>query len=157
MIRRKYQGQIIYATPGSGKTTLADNFNGIIDADEVILETIAELSPNFEFVSNCHPSINILRYFKYAPYLANTCLYDEVENKFNNLCENDYTVLTGTLRLMYMADFVFIQKNPIIAANRNFDQEREMEKVKEQIAEGNFDWSSVKYMNNYLDEYIIEH
>ena len=51
-IRHKYRGKLIYVTPGSGKTTLARLYDNIIDTDELMVEEIQKLHPDFTRLTN---------------------------------------------------------------------------------------------------------
>lgn len=75
MIRENFIGTIIDATPGSGKSYLVENYNGFVDADEIIL------SPNFRMDNDAHPFDKINKYFRYAPSIANQRLYPIVADK----------------------------------------------------------------------------
>ena len=150
---QRFDGLIIYATPGSGKTFLSENYDNVIDGDDVLLETIERISPNFEFVHHCHPSINLRRYHFYNRRKSNL-LYQLAGEEFQQLAKDGYTVLTGSIRLMHLADIVFVQRNERINLVRNFDQEREFREIDELMSEGILDSSMVKYMNNYLEHYL---
>lgn len=156
MIRRKFEGTIIYATPGSGKTYLAENYDNIVDADDVILDTIRDMSPGFRnLVITDHPSANIGRYIRYAPSKFHR-LYNNVANRLEELRDDGCTVLMGSRRLMYLADFVFIQDNERILEERGLDQDRETKILNKEILKGDLDSRNVKRMNNYLELYLID-
>ena len=44
-IKQKYKGKFIYATPGSGKTTIAKELEDVIDTDDLMLDVMFELHP----------------------------------------------------------------------------------------------------------------
>jgi hypothetical protein len=151
---RKFDGKIIYATPGSGKTYLAENYDYVVDGDEIFLELINDYFPEFEIKTNCHPSINLSRFYHYnqRKYMR---LVSLAEEKFLELKENNnHIVLIGTLRLMHLADLVFVQSNDRINANRNFNQQKEYNKIDELLDDGVLDSSQIKKMNTYLEEYL---
>ena len=43
-----YWGQLIYATPGCGKTYVANKYRDVFDGDDLIVEAIPEESPYFD-------------------------------------------------------------------------------------------------------------
>ena len=42
---RKYWGELVYATPGSGKTFVANKYRDVVDGDDLIVEAIAQVVP----------------------------------------------------------------------------------------------------------------
>ena len=152
-LHQRFDGLIIYATPGSGKTYLWEKYDYVIDGDDVLLDIIERISPNFEFIHNCHPVINLRRYCAYNPRKLNL-LYKLAEDEFQQKAEDGFIVLTGSIRLMHLADIVYVQRNDRINSARNFDQDREDRKINQLMMEGVLDSSRVKYMNNYLEHYL---
>eukprot|EP01031_Cornospumella_fuschlensis_P024030 gene24030-29078_t len=132
---KKQTGKIIYASPGSGKSTIAEDYGDdqcIIDGDDLILEAIEELNPRFRIDYDDHPAASIRR-------------------------NQGYTVLLGSMRLMHIADYVFIQCNKRIIEDRGYDEDKEWNHYVERLTDnGDISWNQVKKMNNYLDYYILE-
>lgn len=154
---RKFDGKIIYATPGSGKTYLAEHYDYVIDGDEVFLELMDEYFPEFDKRTNCHPGINILRFYKYSPSKYQRLLR-LARDRFLQYKENqDYIVLIGTVKLMHLADLVYAQTNPSINANRNFNQQNEENQIEQLLENGTLERHQIKSMNNYLEEYLKEY
>lgn len=153
----KFDGKIIYATPGSGKSYLAQHYNYVIDGDEIFIELIEEYFPNFTIKPNCHPGINMLRFYRYSfpKYMQ---LLRLAEDRFLELKNRqDYIVLIGTVNLMHLADVIYLQTNPAINANRNFNHQKEEDKVNQLLEDGTLSHTQVKKMNNYLEEYLKEY
>jgi hypothetical protein len=55
---------------------------------------------------------------------------------------------------MYLADIVYVETNGRILTNRTFNHVNEDEEIDELIENGVIHSSSVKRMNNYLEEYL---
>eukprot|EP01038_Epipyxis_sp_PR26KG_P013438 gene13438-18017_t len=138
-LKNNFMGKIIYASPGSGKTFLVNDLdigdpnNRIIDADDIILDVIQEISPRFIVKMNVHPGKNISRYFRYAANLANTKLYPIVIMRLRAFNEQGLTVLTGSYRLMPICDLIYIQTNSKISEGRSYYPEKETNELEESI------------------------
>jgi hypothetical protein len=147
---RMYWGEIIYATPGSGKTYVAGKYNDVWDADELIVEAIAELS-YFDCSRNRWGDTDkrtiIGAYFYHIHFNRRQMnrVYECAFEKMQEKCRNDDVVLLGTKDLMHRADRVFIQENDDIV-RRSFNSEKEQDEV--QSLPYNV---SVHYINEYLD------
>eukprot|EP00978_Attheya_sp_CCMP212_P000957 scaffold2000_cov48-Attheya_sp.AAC.8 len=124
----EYVGTIIYATPGSGKTRFVENqqSDSVIDADEIILKIVSERHPSFLVDPDLHPGKNLLRFCRQFDRLSLDPIYEEARQVMLELARNGYTVLTGSIALMDLADYVFVQKNHDILADKvDYDQTRE--------------------------------
>eukprot|EP01052_Picozoa_sp_SAG31_P064974 SAG31_NODE_23810_length_495_cov_0.828283_1_plen_86_part_01 len=62
---RMFWGEVVYATPGSGKTFVARKYRDVVDADELLVEAIQELAPNFDLGWYDDPRTVIFRYFRF--------------------------------------------------------------------------------------------
>ena len=105
-LKEKYQGKLIYVTPGAGKTTAVENNLGVIDSDELMVDAIIERHPDFkkkrgESIQNYIQRFTAI--FKYKTKINNM-----VVRKSHELQADNYTVLTGTLKIAPKADFVFL-------------------------------------------------
>jgi hypothetical protein len=151
-----FEGKVIYATPGSGKTYLYEHYKyqDIVDGDEILLEIISELSPNFTQMSNVHPYINIKRYLAYAPFNFSR-LYKIAENRLQKLADNNSIVLIGSFRLFFLADIIYVQTNPKIL-REGFNQNKESNKIDKLLEEGVIAPHQIKRMNNYLEFYMTQ-
>ena len=107
-LKEKYRNQVIYVTPGAGKTTLTNKEVVFYDADELIKEVMQELHPDFKMTADQTVQEYILAFtekYKYKSKINNLAL-----NKARKLCIDGFTVLTGTLKLAKSADYVFVMK-----------------------------------------------
>mmetsp|Transcript_7218 Transcript_7218/g.9138 ORF Transcript_7218/g.9138 Transcript_7218/m.9138 type:complete len:172 (-) Transcript_7218:1550-2065(-) len=131
---RMYWGEIIYATPGSGKTVVANKYRDVIDADDLIVEAISEYDPNFDFEgyhgSYDDPRVVIFEYFKYIKFNRRKMwgVYNIALQKMRDHCDNNNVVLLGTKDLMQEADRLFLQNNDSIIRS-GFNADKEQKKV----------------------------
>ena len=143
-------GKIIYATAGSGKTYICNKYNGVIDTDDLLVENACEMIPGFVCDDNVDPRKNIFRFHRFVRYnrFVLNKLYNRTAKDMQDLADRGFIVLTGTVRLMYMADIVFIQEDcDIIRANFDSDKERHAF----EMLDSNPD---VYYFDNYLEPHI---
>lgn len=96
---RLYWGELIYATPGTGKTFVANKYRDVIDFDDLMIAAIKEVSSS-GFVLDNHddPREGIQKYFKYIQFsrrLMNK-VYDHAMEMAHSHCENNDVVLLGT-------------------------------------------------------------
>ncbi len=151
-VNRKFYGKVIYATPGSGKSYLADRYDDIIDGDELLCRAIALLEPSFSFKKGVDPRINLNRFFRAIRFnksLMDT-LYKIATLLIGRIAESGKVVLIGTVKLMYLADYVYIQTNASYVRHTFKQEKEEMEVERLEL-----DRSTLRYMNNYLEEYLI--
>lgn len=124
---RKYWGQLIYATPGCGKTYVANKYRDVVDGDDLIVAAIEDISPGFEVGHYNDPRHVIFRYFRYINFSARYKwkVYNAALRKMRQACYNDDVVLFGTLDLIDEADMVFISENHnCIRSGFNTDREQ---------------------------------
>lgn len=148
---RKFHCAIIYATPGSGKTYIANKYDDVIDTDELIMIAANEISPSFQEHNVDDPRKNIFHYMRYINF--NPKVMNKVYERTVELMEfhtsRGRVVLTGTTKLMYIADYVFILENDNIVRD-NFDQERESN-----IADDDADDRAIYYFSSYLEQFLL--
>lgn len=123
-LHEAFRGTIIYATPGSGKSYFCKNNDGVFDTDDLLLDEISKQYPDFPIDYDVHAGRNIYRCcgeFSLIP------IYEAVRVKIQDLKAGGSTILTGSIRLMNMADFVFIQSNRNIDCREGFDHSKEQE------------------------------
>mmetsp|Transcript_13092 Transcript_13092/g.18769 ORF Transcript_13092/g.18769 Transcript_13092/m.18769 type:complete len:162 (-) Transcript_13092:1138-1623(-) len=145
---RMYWGEIIYATPGSGKTYVAGKYDGVWDADDLIVEAIKEVS-----YFDCSPFGNsdsrkiIFAYFRYIQFNRRYMnkVYECALDKMREICAENNVVLLGTRDLMDSADRVFIQENPSIVRD-GFNSNTE-----ESVVNGLPNYVNIHYIDEYLD------
>ena len=129
---RKYWGEIIYATPGCGKTHVANKYRDVIDGDDLIVQAISEVSPTFDHGYYDDPRKVIFRYFNYIHFnrrLMNM-VYDSALRKMKSACDIDDVVLIGTMDLINEADRIFIQRDEdYVRAGFERKQAREQEEA----------------------------
>jgi hypothetical protein len=147
---RMYWGEIIYATPGSGKTYVASKYDMVIDTDDLIVEAILERSDSFRNPfqgSYVDPRKIIFHYFRYINFNRRIMdeIYDIAADKMDDYCQRDYVVLVGTKDLMYKADRAFIQNESSIVRT-GFNQDSESWTVQQYDHQMN-----IHYIDEYLD------
>lgn len=122
----------------------------MIDTDDLIVDVAQELSPNwmrYGDEGDDDPRYDIFHYMKYIRYNPRILrkLYVKVAKLMDYHAENGAVVLTGTTRLMYKADYIFIQQNDGIVRD-SFDQSGELRIL------SNLD--QYEYVVNYFDRYL---
>eukprot|EP00501_MAST-03F_sp_TOSAG23-6_P002350 GSMAST32.ASY1.ANO1.2455.1 assembled CDS len=127
---RMFWGEVIYATPGSGKTFVANKYRDVVDADDLMVEAIEELTPNFNIESYDDPRQVIFRYFayiKFKRFWMNKC-YAIAKKKMKYHTNQRDVVLCGSMDLMYYADRIFIENDTdIVRSGFESKQDRERE------------------------------
>lgn len=108
-----YWGEMIYATPGCGKTYVANKYRDVVDGDDLIVEAICEICPHFDTGCYDDPRKVIFRYFRYINFNRRFMwkVYNRALDKMQDACADDDVVLFGTMDLMDEADRIFIQEN----------------------------------------------
>ena len=101
-----YWGEMIYATPGCGKTFVADKYRDVVDGDDLIVEAIREVAPNFAIDTYDDPRKVIYQYFRYIHFNRRLMwrVYNRALEKMRDACAINDVVLFGTLDLMDEAD-----------------------------------------------------
>lgn len=127
---RLYWGDIIYATPGSGKTYIASKYCDVVDADDLMVKIIEDIAPQFYIGNFDDPREVICRYFGYINFNRNKMnrVYKRLKKKMKEHTSIDDVVLLGTRDLLHYADHVFVQQDSDIVRG-NFDQEKERQKL----------------------------
>jgi hypothetical protein len=110
---RKYWGELIYATPGCGKTYVANKYRDVVDGDELIVEAIKEVAPHFYFDNYDDPRYVIFQYFRYINFNGRSKwkVYNVALRKMRYHTSIDDVVLFGTMDLIDKADRIFLEKD----------------------------------------------
>ena len=124
---RKYWGELIYATPGCGKTYVAKKYRDVVDGDDLIVQAIQDVcNSGFHIGSYDDPRYVIFEYFRYIKFNRRLMwkVYNSALRKMRAACEIDDVVLFGTVDLIDEADRIFIQQDDNYVRN-GFNQYRE--------------------------------
>lgn len=105
-LKKPFEKKLIYVTPGAGKTFLSDKNIKFYDADELMLEEIQRLYP--EFIRKSKESIQEYIFRFSIEYNRKRLINELVLKKARLLNDDGFTVLTGTLKLAKYADHVFV-------------------------------------------------
>lgn len=65
---RLFWGEIIYVTPGSGKTFVTNKYDDVIDSDDVIVDIIKEKYTTFIVHEYDDPREVLFKYFAYIKF-----------------------------------------------------------------------------------------
>jgi hypothetical protein len=129
-----FWGELIYATPGSGKTHVASFYCDVIDADDLIVRAIHELT-DFDYEYLCgrrytDPREVIQAYFSYIHFKKKYMdrVYDRTCELIEEHKARQNVVLLGTRDLIHLADRVFIQGDKEIV-RAGFNQRKESDRV----------------------------
>merc|ERR1711933_358756 len=109
-----YWGELIYATPGCGKTYVANKYRDVIDGADLIVEAIQEVdNGNFYIGGYNDPRSVIFRYFKYINFNRRIMwkVYNAALRRMRNACDNNYVVLFGTRDGIHNTDRIFLERN----------------------------------------------
>ena len=152
---RMYWGKVIYATPGSGKTYVANKYCDVVDGDELLVDAINFVDDGrFDYDSYNgqydDPREFICAYFAYIRF--NRRLIRRIYKKFKALARkaanNGDVVLIGSKDLMRFADRIFLQQEGcIVRQGFHNKKEHEEEIADELIQEG----TPVHRIDDYLD------
>ena len=132
-IKEEFKGKFIYATPGAGKTTLAQGMQGVIDTDILIVEEMKKRHPDFL----AKPGESIQDFiFRYV--IVNNQkneINETVYRQIKELTKQGFTVLTGTVEFIKYADIVLTtpMDNPRVV--NKFKTEEELKKFASKEAE----------------------
>ena len=113
-LKNKYKGKFIYATPGSGKTTIAKELEDVIDTDDLMLDVMSELHPEFVKGENDTVQEFILDYVE--RYKNKDEVNELVYIKVQDLLNQGKTVLTGTIAFLNRVDTAFSVDNKFVKA-----------------------------------------
>mmetsp|Transcript_33069 Transcript_33069/g.76205 ORF Transcript_33069/g.76205 Transcript_33069/m.76205 type:complete len:167 (-) Transcript_33069:936-1436(-) len=110
---RMYWGELIYATPGCGKTFVANKYRDVVDGDDLIVKAIRDVNPSFSHGLYDDPREVIFRFFRYIQFNRRIMwkVYNAALRKMKSACDIDDVVLFGTMDLMHEADRIFIEKD----------------------------------------------
>lgn len=128
---RTYWGELIYATPGCGKTYVANKYRDVVDGDDLIVQAIQEIAPHFVMErSYSDPRFVIFQYFRYIHFNRRLMwkVYDVALRKMRQACAIEDVVLFGTLDLIDQADRIFLQEDDYYVRD-GFNQTRERDEV----------------------------
>jgi hypothetical protein len=103
-IRPELIGKVVYVTPGSGKSTVAQTSNDIIDGDDLLLEFIRKIN-GYENTTSENLSSSLFDLFQADSEKADG-IYQDALNKANSLAAEGKTVLFGSKRLIPEVDLV---------------------------------------------------
>ena len=152
---RTYWGEVIYATPGSGKTYVANKYCDVVDGDELLVDAINFVDDgryDYDSYNGQYddPREFICAYFAYIRF--NRRLIRRIYKKFKALARkaanNGDVVLIGSKDLMHFADRIFLQQEGcIVRQGFHNKKEREEEIADELIQEG----TPVHRIDDYLD------
>jgi hypothetical protein len=147
-LSRMYWGEIIYATPGSGKTYVCNKYRDVIDADDLIVEAAKEILPNLILNGYDDPRIAISQIFRYIHFRKSEMdrIYDLAVDKMMFHKQRNDVILLGTKDLMHIADRIFIQQDSDIVRD-GFNT------TSETYALNNIDRDekNIHYIDGYLD------
>lgn len=128
---RIYWGELIYATPGCGKTYVANKYRDVVDGDDMIVEAISEVRPYFDIGHYSDPREVIFRFFRYIKFNRRIMwkVYDAALDRMIDACDDGDVVLFGTVDLMDKADRIFLEKSECFIRNgfNTFREEGEAE------------------------------
>lgn len=126
---RFYWGELIYATPGCGKTYVSNKYRDVVDGDELIVDAIREEYPEFYFDEDYKdPRHVIFKFFRYIHFNSRDkwTVYNNALRKMRNACSDEDVVLFGTVDLINEADRIFLEQDNYYVRNGfNVDRERE--------------------------------
>jgi len=100
-----FHGKIVYATPGSGKTTFVTSNPDIVDADDLIVAEVKKI-PGYEKTTNNTVGAKIYELYQKGMGTTMDKIYDRVWKDMTNLAKQGKTILTGTKRYIRKANFV---------------------------------------------------
>jgi hypothetical protein len=150
---RKYRGEIIYATPGSGKTFLSQRYENVVDTDVLKIEAIKEIYkgirreyPGFDFsqddvIYRFHVHVNGGEIMKKVTKMT--------IKKMRGFASRNYIVLTGQKDLLHIVDRVFVQRNASLLLP-GFNPAKERKMIRE-----NYTGSSMYEIYSYLGDHMV--
>ncbi len=128
-IHPEYQGKIIWATPGSGRSEIIKDNKDVVDSDELLLETFRELYPNSTMISNSLSARdNVRDIIMYGPQTVNldkNKLYNLTRPKLKQMAAKGKTVITSNRDFMKDADFIMVQQNDELLL-KGYDKNRDI-------------------------------
>jgi len=152
-IKEEFKGKFIYATPGAGKTTLAQGMQGVVDTDVLMIEEMKKRHP--EFFAEAGESIQefIFRYVKTHDHKEE--INKVVLSQAKKLASEGNTVLTGTLAFIKDVDIV-ITAAPTLAriVERFKTQEAANSFSSKETAEIQKEGKIAQPITNFLEFYL---
>ena len=124
-----YKGQLVFMTPGSGKSFLASKNPNVIDADMLLVETASQLNPEFKPNPDATGFQNINKALQFVDRQE---LYNKTFKKIQALKQQGKTVVTGSRAFIKFADFVMVQSDKNITAERikdGYDMNIELDEI----------------------------
>lgn len=126
---RMYWGELVYATPGTGKTYVANKYRDVVDGDDLIVEAIREVC-NYGYKVRHYndPRHAIFQYFNYIKHnnRLKWQVYHRALEKMRRHARDEDVVLFGTVDLIDEADRIFLQQDDFyIRGNFNVHRERD--------------------------------
>jgi hypothetical protein len=150
-VPRMFWGELIYATPGSGKTYICNKYEGVVDTDDLMVEAIEELWPRWinyaKRKSNYDSRQAIMNFLRYIHFRQRerAKLYDRTLLKMQICARQDKVVLFGSKDLIEHANRIFVQKNSAIIRGR-FSSKKENTIIDRKYS------GKLHYIYNYLDD-----
>lgn len=143
-----YWGERVYATPGCGKTYVANKYRDVVDGDDLIVEAIHEIAPGFSHGNYDDPREVIFLYFRYIRFNRRLMwrVYNAALDKMDDACDVGDVVLFGTMDLIDSADRIFIAKD-IYYVQKGFEQKQHVEQDRADDSD-----SDVHYIYDYLED-----
>jgi len=112
----------IYATPGTGKTTLCCSDHELIDGDNLLFYILEQKFPNI--VSKSGFAQSIIRCFERDRAKAEQC-YSRYKDVLLN-CRDWQIILYGTRRFMWCADILLLEWDWTVLKKRGRSEAKEM-------------------------------
>lgn len=143
---RLFWGEIIYVTPGSGKTFVANKYDDVIDSDDVIVDIIKEKYTTFIVHEYDDPREVLFKYFAYIKFNRKRMneIYKRAAKRMKKHAALNNVVFLGTRDLMHIADRIIVQKNDSVTRN-GFDSDKEEQKLQD------IDSDNIHYIDDYLE------
>ena len=112
-LAREYHGEIVYATPGSGKTYISNKYRDVVDGDDLMVEAICELSQDFCVPPYDDPREVIFRYFRFIRFnhRKKQTVYKRCMEKMEAHCRENDVVFCGSVDLIPLCDRLFIEED----------------------------------------------
>ena len=145
-----FRGEVIYVTPGSGKTFCTKKYEGVIDADDLLVSAIEEISPGFRDKRANDPRLVLFKYMRYINFNLRkmNSLYDRATELIDENASNGNTILLGSYRLMHLATYIFVQQNENIVRS-GFRRSKETSAIDENEV------AAIRYFDRYLEPALV--
>jgi len=110
-IKPEFKGKFIYSTPGSGKSTIAKNIDGVVDMDDILHHLLVQVE-GFENVPNDKSlNENLYNLFKIDDGKTARKLYEQAVQAARALTSQGHVVLTGSSRLLEDVDVIVVSSD----------------------------------------------